>query len=496
MLYVVQRFPDERHITVNNDTGCIIIILWAHYIANLTVSVVMDSGKEAKFGSATKPHLVISSQPRSYDPVQFIRSESFNVTEDPIVRLHEKDMSIVFECKPSKQRLRSGIENRHPIAGYGTEFLRRHLNLSFITPNDDQVYVEASLLVAAPAINITSKQYRACDIHRSEEFIKQHYRLKTEKWRILKAANLIFGQTESDSLDMRKIENFAKFFESTQLDDSTLPSTFDGFISKHDLKSDRFAVQECLIYPVQELTAVLIILSRIYDIESCATAPIILNPTQVFRRGRPGDEDEDEVWIKQQPHDAFHGLAHLLSNTADVINAVDDAALDGVRRPEQQLICLYSEMSWSVFLDTFTNRDPADTRSHLIHFCKGVSTVESTGEQRFYIRDGQKPMTATPGPIKRYCPLERGAFYTPRSAIASVNEWGDWVTRASEFEYISYTTMIPSAEWSKTLDLPGVKSFEETSGCRERHEALWSALITPSCRHSKLFGKNVPYPKD
>ncbi|KAF8243671.1 hypothetical protein K440DRAFT_468972, partial [Wilcoxina mikolae CBS 423.85] len=36
-LYLVQSLPDDRKITVSNEMGCITLIIWAHYILELTV---------------------------------------------------------------------------------------------------------------------------------------------------------------------------------------------------------------------------------------------------------------------------------------------------------------------------------------------------------------------------------------------------------------------------------------------------------------------------
>ena len=490
MLSIVQRFPEERRITASNDTGCLIIILWAHCIGGLTVSVVTEAGEEAKFGSATTPNVVILSQRKSRGRDYGMQLMIESRLGDPIIRLHKIDMSIIFECQPTPDsRIPMRIEERHPLAGYGTESLIRLFNSWCITPRDDPIYKEASLFVAAQTIHLSTKLYRSHWWEEREPAVHDSRKFSIEIWRILDAAKLFFKDLGPHPMDLRSLETYVKYLDATFGDANSLPSSFDNFVQRHGLKEELGLVDRNLVEPMQKLSASLLSLSCVDDIKNCAGIPLLLNPRQSYWSLpwevylRVGDKEKR---INLKPSDMFYSLACMFSSSADFLTEDARKFTESTRNHRQSSsICLYSDFGWSIFLDTMADKTPSETRPEVIHLREGTPKKESTGERRLFVTDGI--LFTSQGYPNSY-PVHRGAAYTPRCSAGVGKATRDWVTTATEFECTSLLTLKPSAEWLEHCKVP---SFEECHGYRQFHEWLWEVDHTPACKHSKSSRRNL-----
>jgi len=123
-LYIVQRFPADKKITVSHPTGCIPLIIWAHYILGLTVEVKGPCDTKATFplDLTESPHVLINwpepEVPES-NPGDLFRYESISGRMAEICLL-ERDRSVLLRVFPDDhERQEIAAEERHPLRGYG-----------------------------------------------------------------------------------------------------------------------------------------------------------------------------------------------------------------------------------------------------------------------------------------------------------------------------------------------------------------------------------------
>lgn len=105
-------------------------------------------------------------------------------------------------------------------------------------------------------------------------------------------------------------------------------------------------------------------------------------------------------------------LVGLLSTTN--LNVRDDTY--GLTSRINGMVSLCSDFGWSIFFDTYGERDPAETRPEILHVQCGTPVRANTGERKIRIRDGLHIPTIT---YPNSYSLEHGASYKPRAAASS-----------------------------------------------------------------------------
>jgi hypothetical protein len=85
---------------VSDQTGFIPLVIWSHYILDLNVVISYSLGGQIVFGNAREAQVYINWS-QEVDEGSF-RSNWHDSSQSggPTIRLHEKDMSVVFECVP------------------------------------------------------------------------------------------------------------------------------------------------------------------------------------------------------------------------------------------------------------------------------------------------------------------------------------------------------------------------------------------------------------
>lgn len=170
-LYLVQRFPEERKITVSNETGSITLIIWAHYILGLTVAVVEPaSDTKLIFGNQHSPHVIITWTQNTIEDAAYLEWWSAGVDVQPEIRLLDSKMTIVLESAQEPEGQRPIFaEERHPLANYGVTYLKRLFNTVAIISDNDPIYEESAKWAIAMAIHADRRLDRQILFSESDE---------------------------------------------------------------------------------------------------------------------------------------------------------------------------------------------------------------------------------------------------------------------------------------------------------------------------------------
>jgi hypothetical protein len=150
MLYIIQRTPEERYMIVNKKKGVLTLIVWAHYILGLRMSVTnLDNMEDVIFSNNANPNPIIR--------VQFRDKHASRITdiasEDSVVCLYDKSDELLIRIYRELESIQP-IETRERIKlrGYGTIALCRYLDQSldglFREPNMPYIVEGAEVLTA------------------------------------------------------------------------------------------------------------------------------------------------------------------------------------------------------------------------------------------------------------------------------------------------------------------------------------------------------------
>lgn len=480
--HITQDLPD-RKVSFSNQMGCIILIIWAHFIMGLSVKITGEKIQSIVFGAPDDVQVYINwtQEPASAlnDADEFWWSTG-SLKEDTIVRLHDGDptTSILLECKPEKdEKLQIEVKERHPLAGYGTTYLRRILNVSMITDETNPLYSECVKMAVALAIHASRRMCRVISFSETasdEKDVKglaHHYRpISLPLWRIMDSAAMLF---DGMSVDERGITSYGRNLEEMAFnDEGALPPGIASRIKKAK-GDDSTHLQRQIKY----LAKLVLLFAHVVNVKTCGEMPLILH------------EDHGGFWQTINPicenlnnhggvaaASAFHSIMELLSSAPEM--DTDSEASETISGRKKFYLC--SDFGWSVLLNTASigrNADPADVVPELLSIFQGTPFSEKTQEWKQNIRDGVGFLTSN-----NFSKAEphRGATYIPRSiaTIGKIKQY--WTSRPGHFELSHYISIEPSQEWKQ---YPKVGDFEEILGCREMQDMLWRTFTTERCDH-------------
>ncbi|KAL8648478.1 MAG: hypothetical protein Q9226_005978, partial [Calogaya cf. arnoldii] len=110
-------------------------------------------------------------------------------------------------------------------------------------------------------------------------------------------------------------------------------------------------------------------------------------------------------------------------------------------------VFLFSDFGWSVYFDTFGDRDPTQIKPELAHVRRGVPTNRKTMERKMLICDSHMNVGPMFRGLNEYnSQFIKGREYVPRSsATASCTDF--WSTGAQAFQHALYFRVNPKQEW-------------------------------------------------
>ncbi|KAL9078110.1 MAG: hypothetical protein Q9157_002965 [Trypethelium eluteriae] len=491
-LYAAQRWPEARKVTVSIDVGCVPLIIWAHYVLGMTVVVSGCPKGDVVFSNGKEDQVFITweGRERGWNEQEFLPTEREDI--DPTIRLLDSESNIILACEPDEEGgLTSRVDERHPLRGYGTTYLRRLFNLNFITMENEPIYPEAVGLITGLALSASSRMGR--DVCSDARVTGQDSKLETvagediqlESWRVLESAVLIFSGLP---VDESKASTYEEVYSRQSVNYDTLPSALYAFLRKVGKGHSYTIAADGLIREVRYLAKIVLLFAHVVELQKCAMMPLIMKQGQT----RPWPFAPDIIRYPRErgfirPTEVFHGIVRLLSST--VLDNSDDRRGHPSRT---QFLFLCSDFGWSVYLNTVGKLDPADVRPELIRIGKGVPTNKKTNERKLRIRDGVRfRKMARPACFL----LKEGQSYTPRAATKNSHRREFYASRSQEFELTIYVVFEFTSELQQHAAGHWGK-FDQTFGYRKMQEVLWQALPTPECEHNVRGQEVIQSPRE
>lgn len=498
-LYKVQSLPEDRKIVVSNQIGSITFIIWAHYILGLDVTISGNLGAPVFFGSSD-PQVIIEWTKEEDDHSPF--APRVLKGPDPEVRLLDGDMSVLLRVCPDLQD--QGVlasDDRHPLLGWGTTFLRRTMNTNEIVQDDSPIYQDLVQFITAAAV-YTSRRlfYDMLPYHKEKHLVERgsaaRRSMALEVWRVIDAADVAFGGID---IDRKVVKSHIDCLHT----DTLIPKTFPNAVLSRFSHATRlglsfFSASNSINFffnVVDYLTEIILSLAHVAEIKSCAQMPIRIAKHRhhigVLYAGF--DEEAEEHLVK--PEDIFHFVSGILSS--DIVKLADDVP----RSPSgvNSHLFLVSDFGWSVFFDTLWDKDPAEVRPDLVHVVSGTPTNIKTMEQKFLLRDGVL-LRGGESHLEE-SRLFSGATYLPRCAAKASKRRELWSSRAREFELTLHYSITLSSEWrhhviasvgsgteSNSDPSEYFSKVEDSNGFRAMQAYLWHTYLTPDdiCAHQVL----------
>ena len=468
-LYIVQQLPESRKIMISNAMGSITFVIWAHYILGLNVLITTEGPSTIPFGDEQNPHvLIVWSKliPHSASLTQVSHKDEQML--QPSIQLLDEDMSVMLDSTPDSERWRDiTVETRYPLLGYGATYLHRMFNANIITNDLDPIYQESVNLIIAIAIWVSQRVDRDMNITLSSREVitlpSPQRNVSIDIWRILASAKLLFSN-KFEAVDTSAIDKYVKCLSQGPLDEASLPSICTVFLKKVPINPRLTSPGKNYIFHLRCLASMVLVFSFIPEIESCSAIPL-------------REVSFAEFGFQHEFHKACKDPEERLLLRHDTIFCEINKYLSSYKVPGNVFLCC--EFGWSVYFDTFGDRDPTQVKPELIHIRQGVPTNKRTMERKMFLRDGG----STPSPIftsseDNSQPI-RGREYVPRSsATASWTEF--WSTGAEAFEHSMYYSVTPKPEWREH----GREPNQQFSHCRNMQAMLWETFATAACDHS------------
>ena len=471
--YSAQNLPGFRQVSLSTEAGCIPIIVWAHHILNLNLVIKQAHHDPVIFGNPAEPQVFI----------QWTSSTMHETVQDATIRLHQKDRTVILKYQPdTSTRFPIDTEERHSVLGYGTVFLRRVLNMTTITVDNETVYKDSVKFVTALAIRCASRISWMRAGHQTGNSYRKL--ANPDTWRILNTSKMVF---EGLPQDIEGVRAYVEYDGEDECLEKKLPISFNTFLNRAKKTTEKIGRENLtfsdLLKSFRFLVKVIIALSLITDVEACGSMPIFTFQPHIqsyFTQLDEGLEDPEKAVQLDTSHCATFFL-NLLSTVRDA-EFTHYNFLAGAKRP-----CLWSDFGWSVFLDTVGDKDPAEVQSTSIHVKQGVPTMEDSNERRHVIVDSE--LETLEGYPDNH-PILRGTkTYVPRSAASCKSRSEIWSIQPEQFELSLVDRIEPSAEWQKESR---VRPFEQISGYAEMLEYLSDCDVTTSCEHAPLAKKSGP----
>ena len=435
-LYIVQRLPESRKIMISNAMGSITFVIWAHYILGLNVLITTAGPSVISFGDEQNPHvLIVWSKLIPYSASLIPVSHKDEEKLQPSIKLLDEDMSVMLDSTPDSERWTDiAVETRHPLLGYGATYLHRMFNADIITNDLDPIYEESVKLIIAIAIWVSQRIDRDINITLSPAQVitlpSPQRNVSIDIWRILASAKLLFFNNRG-AVDTSAIDKYVQSISEGPLDEASLPSICTVFLKKVPIKPRHASPGKNYIFHLRCLASMVLVFGFVPEIESCSAIPL-------------HEVEFRELDFQHQFLKACKDPKERLRLRHDTIFCEINKYLLSYKVPEDVFLCC--EFGWSVYFDTFGDRDPTQVKPELVHIREGVPTNKRTMERKMFLRDGGSTSSPMFTPSEDNSQPIRGREYVPRSsATASWTEF--WSTGAQAFEHSMYYSVNPKQEW-------------------------------------------------
>lgn len=468
-LYIVQQLPESRKIMISNAMGSITFLIWAHYILGLTVRITTGGPSTITFGDDQNAQVLIDWSKLNPHPASILHvSQRDEQRLQPSIKLLDEKESVVLDSAPDSERWRDiTVDTRYPLHGYGANYLHRMFNADVLTNQIDPIYHESVKLIIAIAIWVSRRVDRDTDITLSPTEVvnlaSPQRNVSIDMWRIKASAKLLF-LNNLRATDESSIDEYVKHISQGSLNETSLPNVCTVFLKKVPTKPGRVSPGLNYIFHLRCLASMVLVFSFVPEIESCSAMPL---REAHFR----------EIGFQGQFLKACKDPEERLRLRHDTIFCEITTYLSRYKAPGN--VILFCEFGWSVYFDTFGDRDPTEVKPELIHIREGVPTNKRTMERKRFLCDGVPVGSPIFTPSMDDSQPIRGREYVPRSsATASWTEF--WSIGAEAFEHSMCYSVTPKQEWREH----GRKQGQIFSSCRSMQAMLWESFETAACGHS------------
>ena len=359
VLFAVQALPDDRYIHVVAKEGYATVVVWAHHVLGLNVTLYI--GQQAvRFGQG-REHVVFEL-PTGQSPTDSGTTICLlNATADD-----DADLFRLSADEAMDVPLNDDI--RISAYGYGRVCLEAEIG-----KNPSLVRDLAHQAVAYSWIG-NHKSWGRPDTWKVDVW-KERDCSETLLWsrnRMLEAGRFVFGGIELD------METFESWLEDPNQHawvggDGVSVSALQLWLEQHYGQS----LQPLI--PLGHLSSLMSCLSGLVnvfitvpDLESCRDLPL-RQYTRSLRNSRFETFVLMQGMVPLQGFDTFRMLALLLLGLKDKRSKKLDRA------------ALVSSHGWSIYLPSINMRDPEDVRPNVVRVARGVPT--RLGERKFWIVD-------------------------------------------------------------------------------------------------------------
>ncbi|KAL8858754.1 MAG: hypothetical protein Q9178_004671 [Gyalolechia marmorata] len=480
--YMAQSLPEDRFIVVENQTGLIPMLIWAHYILGLTVHVRNSPDGSMAFGPGN-PQVVIqwsntflTNRPES-DTV-WIPNFISTWESSPTIQLFDAQMHPVLKTEPNDDAS-AKIEGQecHRLRGYGTTFLRRLFNSKILIADDDPIYVDTANLSVSIAIALARVMRRAPVFvndhgHRWEDDdeLLQHCYINSDPWRLFDSSNLLFWGIK---LDKRKISKYLENLNGKRIDDSIPTSTrIREYLENISgwLTNDRSSF---FLYELKRLASWIISFARVVDIGSCADLPLRI------AHGWTMHWSSVLSWNGLTPINVDADICFNI--IMKMMSTGDGSILDSGG------IFLTCHQGWSLFHSAVGDQDPGEIACELLCIKQGVPTNTQTLERKYRIVDAMisdKVGDSTPKVFKRE------SSYLPR-CVTTVRERKEHYSSGIDEFRLSIRFDIEELDYHNRKDTQNITSsdlqrYSMYASYSQFHKSLWGVVKTMPCPHRGL----------
>ncbi|KAI4125782.1 MAG: hypothetical protein LQ347_005234 [Umbilicaria vellea] len=468
-LYSVQSLPEDRIMIVENQTGLVPIVIWAHCILGLVVLVQGSPDGDVTFGRSGNPQVII----KWVDWELHSHYWTVKDTTSPVIYLLDGDMHVILMAEPTQNE---GIEiegqERHRLRGYGTTFLRRLLNMDLMIADDDPIYAEVVQYAVARASVVAHYSCRApleLSINKSlgekrPEVPRQCY-LKTENIRLIASTEVLFSGIQIDrsrvSQDVEKIKGVKK-------KDMALPPTIRHYTDRAANGGGSY-VAGSFTEHVERLAAMIMLFAQVVDVQTCSNVPLIYDPEGMSCWPPIHSWDGIEP-IRVGSDEWFMCILNLLAGQTTTVQTFHSFESGPF---------LVSSRGWSCFYAVIGDNDPGKVNCELVSLQRGVPTNQRTNERKCVISDAPRinPKDDTWGPLL----VDKGTSYIPRCIAPVVKRTELYSSRTKTF-WLSIRFDLVKEQASSRSE-PKAKPSIYVS-YRQLQEALWKTLKTDPCPHS------------
>jgi hypothetical protein len=346
MLPLVQHFPEDRLIDLRTKYGVCSIVVWAHSILGLSVSVRLNSsarGETYRFGPSPAT-VFIDTYERSQGP--------------SITLLSASDKRKLFTISPQLDDENIDATFKGPARGYGSRIFDRTIALE---DGREKLINEMALITTAFAICISrhlsiaiapdsSKRYANnsatfsdADVA-SEDTTTYHLEYGVLERSICKAADLLFYDRK---LNKKALNDYVMKYADRALCSLEKPPQSISTIIEDWPRNE--GIWSDLCFTATQLGVLILAFTHVANLEDCSDFPIcehqqLLSNSELLRNVAR--------WDGSSPlriyHDVWFATVALL-------------IVGQTGKTDLQATSLISERGWSMYMSTFGDSDPSYT---------------------------------------------------------------------------------------------------------------------------------------